>query len=97
MVVPSEGPIEIEATVSNRDIGFVHEGQDAQIKVDTFNFTRYGLLLSVSRDSISREKPHGRPNDRAPGSDKGSSEPPGEELPYGRLLLIFPAGCRGHI
>jgi hemolysin D len=31
--------------VSNHDIGFVSAGQDAEIKVDTFNFTRYGLLL----------------------------------------------------
>jgi hypothetical protein len=30
--------------VSNRDIGFVHAGQEAEIKIDTFNFTRYGLL-----------------------------------------------------
>ena len=46
---------------SNRDIGFVHAGQEAEIKVDTFNFTRYGLLhgkvLSVSPDAITRDKP----------------------------------------
>jgi hypothetical protein len=30
--------------VSNRDTGFVSPWQDAEIKVDTFNFTRYGLL-----------------------------------------------------
>ena len=30
--------------VSNRDIGFVEPGQPAEIKVVTFNFTRYGLL-----------------------------------------------------
>src|SRR5262249_15662064 len=44
MVVPSDSRLEIEAMVSNRDIGFVQSGQDAEIKVDTFNFTRYGLL-----------------------------------------------------
>jgi len=42
--------------VSNRDIGFVHPGEDAEIKIDTFNFTRYGLLrgkvVSVSQDAI---------------------------------------------
>jgi hemolysin D len=45
--------------VANRDIGFVVPGQEARIKVDTFNFTRYGLLhgriLSISRDSITQE------------------------------------------
>ena len=49
--------------VSNRDIGFVQPGQDAEIKVDTFNFTRYGLLhgevLSVSQDAIIRDRPTG--------------------------------------
>src|SRR5712671_3565882 len=41
VVVPADSRLEIEALVSNRDIGFVHAGQKAEIKVDTFNFTRY--------------------------------------------------------
>ena len=57
VIVPADSQLEIEAMVSNRDIGFVEPGQDAEIKVDTFNFTRYGLLhgkvLSVSQDAIS--------------------------------------------
>src|SRR5262249_26245695 len=60
MVVPSDSRLEIEAMVSNRDIGFVQPGQDAEIKIDTFNFTRYGLLhgrvLSVSQDAIIRDR-----------------------------------------
>ena len=56
VVVPSDSQLEIEAMVSNRDIGFVQPGQEAEIKIDTFNFTRYGLLtgsvLSVSQDAI---------------------------------------------
>lgn len=47
--------------ISNRDIGFVEHGKDAEIKIDTFNFTRYGLLhgkvVSVSRDAIIKDKP----------------------------------------
>lgn len=47
--------------ISNRDIGFIEVGQDAAIKIDTFNFTRYGLLhgkvLTVSHDAITRDKP----------------------------------------
>ena len=61
VVVPSDSRLEIEAMVSNRDIGFVQSGQEAEIKVDTFNFTRYGLLhgevLSVSQDAIVRDQP----------------------------------------
>jgi hemolysin D len=37
VLVPQESQLEIEAMVSNRDIGFVHPGQEAEIKVDTFN------------------------------------------------------------
>jgi hypothetical protein len=39
LIVPAETRLEIEAMISNRDIGFVEVGQDAAIKVDTFNFT----------------------------------------------------------
>ncbi len=55
-VVPAESPLEIEALVANQDVGFVHAGQKAAIKIDTFDFTRYGLLhgevLGVSRDAV---------------------------------------------
>src|SRR5580704_600985 len=44
VIVPIDSHLEIEAMVSNRDIGFIHAGDEAEIKVDTFNFTRYGLL-----------------------------------------------------
>src|SRR6266851_1114203 len=44
VVVPLDSPLEIEAMVSNRDVGFVHAEQETAIKVDTFNFTKYGLL-----------------------------------------------------
>src|SRR5262249_31718532 len=35
VVVPSDSRLEIEAMVPNSDIGFVHSGQQAEIKVDT--------------------------------------------------------------
>jgi hemolysin D len=59
VVVATDSPLEIEAMVTNRDVGFVHAGQDAEIKVDTFNFTRSALLhshvLSLSQDAIARQ------------------------------------------
>ncbi|MDH2379895.1 HlyD family type I secretion periplasmic adaptor subunit [Bradyrhizobium sp. CER78] len=92
VVVPSDSHLEIEAMLSNRDIGFVHPGQRAAIKVDTFNFTRYGLLdgevLSVSSDAITRDKPQGAPNDRTPGGGQGSSEPRGQELEYAARVSL---------
>ncbi|GKQ49660.1 HlyD family type I secretion periplasmic adaptor subunit [Bradyrhizobium sp. Ce-3] len=92
VVVPSESHLEIEAMLSNRDIGFVHPGQKAEIKVDTFNFTRYGLLhgevLSVSSDAITRDRPQGASNDRAQGSAQGGSEPRGQELEYAARVSL---------
>ncbi|WP_027547723.1 HlyD family type I secretion periplasmic adaptor subunit [Bradyrhizobium sp. WSM2254] len=91
IVVPSESQLEIEAMLSNRDIGFVHPGQKAEIKIDTFNFTRYGLLhgdvLSVSTDAITRDR-QGGPNDRASGTAQGSSEPKGQELEYATRISL---------
>jgi hemolysin D len=72
VVVPSEGRLEIEAMVSNHDIGFVHAGQAVEIKVDAFNFTRYGLLhgqvLTVSQDAVIGDQQPDRSNDRRLGT-----------------------------
>jgi membrane fusion protein, hemolysin D len=92
IVVPSDSRLEIEAMVSNRDIGFVHAGQDAEIKVDTFNFTRYGLLhgavLSISPDAIIRDRQQDRSNDRMLGTQNDSSEPKGQELNYSARISL---------
>jgi hemolysin D len=92
MIVPSDSRLEIEALVSNRDIGFVHAGQQAEIKIDTFNFTRYGLLhgavLNVSQDAILRDQPQDRASDRRPGSQNDSSEPKGQELNYSARISL---------
>jgi hemolysin D len=80
-IVPLESHLEIEAMVSNRDIGFIEAGQEGATKVDTFNFTRYGLLhgkvLSVSHDVITREKPQDKQSDNLQSSESNSSESKG--------------------
>ena len=92
VVVPSESQLEIEAMLSNRDIGFVQPGQKAEIKVDTFNFTRYGLLhgevISVSSDAITRDRQQSTANDRAMGAATNSSEPKGQELEYATRISL---------
>jgi hemolysin D len=91
-VVPLDSHLEIEAMVSNRDIGFVHAGQAAEVKVDTFNFTRYGLLhgevLNVSQDAITRDKPLDKFSDATPGRDTTSSEPRGQEMNYAARVSL---------
>lgn len=53
-IVPDDA-LEVEATVENRDIGFVKVGQRAAVKVEAFPYTRYGMLegqvVSVSNDA----------------------------------------------
>ena len=88
VIVPADSRLEIEAMVSNRDIGFVEAGQEAAIKVDAFNFTRYGLLqgkvISLSNDAIARDKPQ----DKAAGTEPASSEPKGQELNYAARVSL---------
>ncbi len=60
VVAPREDRLELEALVLNRDIGFVQPGQPAEVKLETFTFTRFGLIpgevTSVSGDAIQDEK-----------------------------------------
>jgi hemolysin D len=76
IIVPADSRLEAEAMISNRDIGFVSSGQQAEVKIDTFNFTRYGLLrgkvISVSQDAIVRDKP---------GAKAGLAKPDGAHCP----------------
>jgi len=59
IVVPQDHPVEVEAQVENKDVGFVKEGQPVEIKVETFLFTLYGTIpgkvLTVSDDAASIE------------------------------------------
>lgn len=60
VVVPREDRLEVEAMVLNRDIGFVEPGQRVEVKLETFTFTRFGLVqgevVSVSGDAIPDER-----------------------------------------
>jgi hemolysin D len=63
VIVPATGPIEVEALVINKDIGFVQVGQEAIIKVDAFPFTRYGTIdgrvVRISGDAIDQKDASG--------------------------------------
>ncbi|MBU1395956.1 MAG: HlyD family type I secretion periplasmic adaptor subunit [Gammaproteobacteria bacterium] len=60
VIVPKDNVLEVEAMLPNKDIGFVNPGQDAEVKVETFPFTKYGTLrgtiTQVSSDAIQDEK-----------------------------------------
>ena len=60
VLVPREDAVEAEVMLENKDIGFVKIGQDSAVKIETFNYTKYGLIdgkvQTVSLDAIQDEK-----------------------------------------
>jgi hemolysin D len=59
-IVPKEDKIEVEAMLENKDMGFVEEGQTASVKIDAYDYTKYGVIpgrvVHVSSDAIKDEK-----------------------------------------
>ena len=57
-IVPASGDVLAETWIQNKDIGFISEGQIAEVKIDSFPYTKYGLVpatvVNVSDDAIAR-------------------------------------------
>ncbi len=90
-VVPSEGPIEIEAMIQNQDVGFVEPGQEAVIKVEAFPFTRYGSISGtvqrVSRDAVEEREAQAMADPMTAARPGGAQTGAGQKGPS----LVFPA------
>lgn len=50
MVVPEDAFMEVEAYADNKDIGFIELGQEAEVKVETFNFQKFGMVNAEVRE-----------------------------------------------
>ena len=59
VIVPKDTVLEADIMVLNKDKGFVTAGQEAQVKLESFPFTKYGTipgtLKHLSRDAIQDE------------------------------------------
>lgn len=59
-LTPIDAPVLIKATVLNKDIGFIKPDMPVSIKIDTYDFQKYGLLhgkvKSISQNSIENEE-----------------------------------------
>jgi hemolysin D len=80
--------VEVEAMVQNKDIGFVRPGQRVAVKLESFNFTDYGLVEgivdNISRDAIELQ---GKSSD-------GNAKPSGQEnLVYAARIKLL---CASH-
>lgn len=85
VLVPEDSRLEVEAFIQNKDIGFLEAGQVAEVKVDTFSFTKYGLVpgrvASLSSDAVQQ-----------PAADKsadksGAKAPDGGSVYAARIAL----------
>lgn len=60
IVVPNGAPLVVKGMVLNKDIGFIKDRMPVMIKIDTFDFQKYGILKgfvrNVSQHSIEDEK-----------------------------------------
>jgi hemolysin D len=57
-IVPDNRQLMVEASIQNQDIGFVRVGQQAQVKIGAFDFTRFGAIqgrvVSISHDVVDQ-------------------------------------------
>ena len=55
-IVPEDVSLEFEVYADNKDIGFIKIGQEAEVKVETFNFQKFGMVKAnvtdISADSV---------------------------------------------
>ena len=60
IVVPDSPTVTAEITIANQDIGFVNAGQMAEVKLETFPYTKYGTVQAkvdvVTADAVTDEK-----------------------------------------
>ena len=69
-LVPADAPLEVEANVFGHDSGFVHVGNAAAVKFDTFPFSQYGMaegkVRIVSPNSFTAQEEARNPTGAAP-------------------------------
>ncbi|MDU3044013.1 HlyD family efflux transporter periplasmic adaptor subunit, partial [Bradyrhizobium sp.] len=92
-IVPDGTGIEVDCLIQNKDIGFVSEGQDAEVKLEAFPFTRFGLVhgrvRKLGRDAAT--SPNAPPGSAAALVTQGSPMSPGAppELSYPAKVTLL--------
>jgi hemolysin D len=67
LVVPENDTLEVVVEIKSKDVGFLHVGQNAEVKVDAYPYVRHGsyksVIVQISPDTIktgdqaNKEKP----------------------------------------
>jgi hemolysin D len=91
VIVPRQHQVEVEAFIENKDVGFVAEGQRAQVKIETFDYTRYGTVSGrvshVSRDAIDPNTQTGSPASLQAHQDDSKKDSPKGPVYAVKVLL----------
>ena len=95
-IVPANAAVQIEAYVTNDDIGFVSRGQLAVVKIDSFPFTRYGTLEATVEEVASDAIPAETANRSLSDPTKRSDEKAQKLAPSAQSMndLVFEAKLR---
>ena len=93
-IVPDGTGIEVDCLVLNKDIGFVGEAQDVEVKLEAFPFTRYGLIpgrvRKLGRDAATAPNaPPGTMAAMAQLQPPGSPGAPPAELAYPAKVTLL--------
>lgn len=60
VIVPADSHLVVDVKILNKDIGFVKADQEAEIKLEAFPYTKYGVIegkvLTISNDAVEDEK-----------------------------------------
>ena len=86
VIVPEDSRLEVEAFIPNKDIGFVQTGQVAEVKVEAFSFTKYGLIpgrvASLSGDAVQQQQQADK------GTDKNGAKAPEAGSVYAARIAL---------
>ena len=65
-IVPAEDDLVIEAKIKPSDIAFLRKGQNANIKIDAYDYSIYGSLegklIYISADTLTEEAKQNEPS-----------------------------------
>ncbi|NTW52631.1 MAG: HlyD family type I secretion periplasmic adaptor subunit [Chlorobiaceae bacterium] len=91
VIVPRQHQVEVEAFIENKDVGFVAEGQRAQVKIETFDYTKYGTVSGrvshVSRDAMDPNTQTGSIISRQAHQDEAKMDSPRGPVYAVKVLL----------
>ncbi len=83
-LVPKDEPLFADVNIKNEDVGFVQEGQAAQIKLAAYPFQRYGMLtgkvIRISADATE-------PNLPTQGANAAGNSPTSGNVPMSRIAI----------